>query len=142
MSAKKGIDAAAALLRKHREIILYLVFGVLTTLVSAVFYFLSSWGLGLSAWLSTVVSWIFAVIFAFFTNKLYVFQSKDISKTRTIKEATWFFIMRLVSLALNVAIMFVFVDWLDLHEPTLFVIAQIIVVVFNYVASKIWIFRK
>lgn len=123
------------------EIVMYLIFGGLTTLVSAITYFFASWGLGLSAWLSTVVSWVFAVTFAFFTNKLYVFKSRGTSKKRTAKEATMFLIMRLVSLGINVAIMFIFVDLMHLHEPTFFVIAQVVVIIFNYVASKLWIFR-
>ena len=125
---------------KFREIFMYLLFGGLTTAVSALFYFLASWGLGLSAWLSTIVSWVFAVSFAFVTNKLFVFQRKG--KEGTGKEAILFFAMRGLSLAANVAIMFVFVDILDLFEPLIFVIAQGIVLVFNYVASKWLIFKK
>jgi len=132
MSSKKRAE--------FREIFMYLLFGGLTTAVSALFYFLASWGLGFSAWLSTVISWVFAVCFAFVTNKIFVFQSKE--KAGTGKEAVLFFTMRGLSLVINIAIMFIFVDLLNLFEPLIFVIAQGVVLVFNYVASKLLIFRK
>jgi len=125
---------------EFREIFMYLLFGGLTTAVNTLCYFLASWGLGFSAWLSTVVAWVFAVCFAFVTNKLFVFQSKE--KVGAGREAVLFFTTRGLSLAINVVIMFVFVDVLHLFEPLIFVIAQGIVLVFNYVASKWFVFRK
>lgn len=124
---------------RYREILMYLVFGGLTTLVSAIFYFAASWGVGLSAWLSSIISWVFAVIFAFFTNRIFVFRS---SAGRPLYEACLFFAARISSLGIGVGIMFVFVDMLNLHEPLIFVIAQGIVIIFNYVVSKYIIFGK
>ena len=142
MWLRKWFDAGFAIFNKHREIILYLIFGGLATLISAVTYFLASWGLNLSAWLSSVVSWTTAVIFAYITNRAIVFQSKTSSKQGVAKEAVMFLAARLSSLALNVAIMYVFVDVMNLNETLFFVIAQIVVIVFNYIASKLLVFRK
>ncbi|MCL2752683.1 MAG: GtrA family protein [Defluviitaleaceae bacterium] len=125
---------------KHREIILYIFFGGLTTLVSAVFYFLASWVFDAPAWLSSIISWIFAVCFAFVTNKLFVFESKE--KKGTTKEAALFFAARLASLFINTAIMFVFVDLMEFNEPIIFVAGQLVVLIFNYIASKFLIFKK
>jgi len=142
MWLKKNVDTVKALLKKYREIVMYLIFGGLAAAVSALSYFVASWGFGLSAWLSSIVSWIFAVTFAFITNKIFVFQSKNKTKEDALKEALLFFAMRLSSLALNVIIMLVFVDWMNLHEPLIFLVAQFVVLVFNYVASKFWVFRE
>ena len=128
------------ILSKHREIILYIFFGGLTTLVSAVFYFLASWGLGASAWLSSIISWVFAVSFAFVTNKLFVFQSKQ--KEGAARQAVLFFVARLASLFINTAIMLIFVDLLAFNEPIVFVAGQVVVLIFNYIASKFLIFKK
>ncbi|MCL2619905.1 MAG: GtrA family protein [Defluviitaleaceae bacterium] len=128
------------LFQKHREVITYLFFGGLTSLITMIIYFLSSWGLGLSAWLSTAISWVIAVAFAFVTNKIFVFQNK--TKKETGRQALLFFIARLISFGINLAIMFVFVDMLEFNELVFFAIAHIIVLVFNYIASKLVIFKK
>ena len=86
MWLKKNINAAKALWFRHEELLLYLFFGGLTTLVSAVSYFIASWGFGASAWLSSVISWFFAVTFAFFTNKIFVFKSKTTEKKAAQRE--------------------------------------------------------
>jgi len=127
---------------KYREIILYLFFGGLTTVVNTVCYFVASWGLGLSAWLSSVVAWFFAVIFAFVTNKIFVFESRGKGKKETKKEAVLFFTARLASLGLIAGIMLVFVDLMGLNELLFFIIGQVVVLVFNYLASKLFIFKK
>lgn len=127
------------LFQKHREVILYLFFGGLTSLITVIVYFLASWGFGMSAWASTVVSWAFAVVFAFVTNKIFVFQNK--AKKETGRQALLFFIARLASFGINLAIMLIFVDLLALDELVFFAIAHIFVLVFNYVASKWFIFK-
>jgi len=128
------------LLLKHKQLILYVFFGGLTTGVNAAVYFFVSWGFDASAWLSSVISWLFAVCFAFVVNKLFVFESK--SKSGVGKEIVLFFTARIVSLLLNVGIMWVFVDILEMNEILFFVIGQAVVLVFNYIASKFVIFRK
>jgi len=127
--------------KKNREIILYLFFGGLTTAVNAIVYFAASWAFGLPAWLSSIIAWIFAVTFAFITNKIFVFRSKAKTKEAVIKEASSFMLARLISLGLNTAIMLIFVDLMQLNEPLFFVIGQVVVLVFNYLASKLVIFK-
>ena len=129
-------------LRRHREILLYLVFGGATTAVNFIFYIAASFGLGLSAWLSSIIAWIFAVIFAFFTNKIYVFESKTKGKAGLFREFALFISARIASGAINTALMYIFVDLLTLNELIMFIICQIFVIIFNYVASKWLIFNK
>jgi len=126
----------------RREVILYLFFGGLTTLVGAVVYFFASWGLGLSAWLSSIISWVFAASFAFVTNKIIVFKSKTATKKETTKQASLFFVARLATLGINTAIMLVFVDIMRLNEAVIFVIGQLVVLTLNYLASKLVIFKN
>jgi len=123
-----------------KQIFLYILFGVLTTAVSAAVYFAASWGANFSAWLASVVSWFFAVAFAFVTNKFFVFASKT-TGSKALRETLLFFLLRTVSLVINVGIMLVFVDIMDLHEPAFFALAQITVLVFNYAASKFLVFK-
>jgi len=123
------------------ELFLYLFFGGLTTVVSTLTYFGASWGLGLSAWLSSIISWVFAVAFAFVTNKIFVFKSKA-KKKEAAKEASLFFVARLATMAINTGIMFIFVDIMGLNELLFFIIGQVVIVVLNYVLSKLIIFKK
>ncbi|MCL2168393.1 MAG: GtrA family protein [Defluviitaleaceae bacterium] len=127
-------------LTKNREIIMYLFFGVLTTIVNGTFHFLASWGLGLASWLSAVIAWVFAVTFAFFVNKFFVFQSKE-KEGKAVTQAALFFGARLASLGINAAIMLIFVDLMQFNEPMIFVIGQAVVFVLNYIASKFVIFK-
>ncbi|MCL2855338.1 MAG: GtrA family protein [Defluviitaleaceae bacterium] len=122
---------------RYREIILYLFFGGLTSIITIAIYFAASWGLGLDAWLSTVISWVVAVAFAFAANKFIVFRSK----AGAAKEAALFLAARIFSAGVNTGIMFVFVDALEFNELVIFAVAHVIVLVINYLASKLFIFK-
>jgi len=126
----------------NNEVFLYLFFGGLTTVVSTVTHFGFSWVLGLPAWLSSVIAWVFAVVFAFFTNKIFVFKSKTNTKKQAAREATLFLAARLITMAINTGIMLVFVDIMELNEPVFFVIGQAVIVILNYIFSKLIIFKK
>lgn len=144
--------------RKHKEKILYLVFGGFTTVIYyIVFYvcnlnyvsfrdFHTHFGFGLSAWLSNIIAWVFAVVFAFITNKIIVFESKTKEKKAVTREVTGFAVARLISLGISTAITFVFIDWLGFNTflQTFAVLAfvNVIVIVFNYFASKYFIFTQ
>ena len=72
--------------KKNKEIINYLIFGVLTTVVSFVVYFIFAKVFKIDEVISNVISWFFSVLFAFITNKLYVFESKETGKKTLLKE--------------------------------------------------------
>ncbi|MBQ8910876.1 MAG: GtrA family protein [Oscillospiraceae bacterium] len=129
------------LLKKHREIIMYLIFGVLTTAVNwAVFYPLHN-VYDFSAALSKTVAWVIAVLFAFFTNKPFVFQSLDWSPKTALPEFLKFARGRIGSGLFEVLVMRVTVDLLCWNGNIMNIIVSVFVVIMNYIISK-FIFKR
>ncbi len=128
--------------KKYKEIINYLIFGGLTTLVSIGTYALFTIVFNIDYLVSNVLSWIIAVLFAFITNKLFVFASKSRSKKQVSKEIVSFFFFRIVSLGIEMIIMYVFVDLLSINDLITKVIAQVIVILSNYIFSKVFVFKN
>lgn len=127
------------LYKKYKEIINYLIFGGLTTLISIVTYALFAKVFHIDYLISNVLSWIIAVLFAYITNKIFVFESKS---KKNIKEITSFFFFRVVSLIMEMVILYIFVDMLHIDDLVTKIIAQVIVIVSNYVFSKVFVFKK
>lgn len=136
------ISQLAQFIQKYWSILAYLFFGVCTTLINLLIYWLSTDIFQLANIPSTIIAWIFAVIFAFITNKLYVFDSKSIEKTTVARELSSFLIARLLTGLLDLLIMYLAVDLL--FQPKLFwkIISNILVIILNYIASKLFIFRS
>lgn len=130
------------LYRKYEEIIMYLIVGVCTTIVSLGFYYIFAEGLQMYYQAANVLSWIAAVIFAYFTNKKFVFRSPYNGLSQTMKEAAGFVSSRLVSLAAEVICMFIGVQLLGIDDGIMKLADQVIVTVLNYVLSKFLVFRK
>lgn len=133
-----------SLLKKiiNKETITYIIFGVLTTLVNYVVCFLFYKFTDVNILVYNVVAWIAAVIFAFITNKLFVFESKSFAANVLIKELITFTIARVLSLGMEELFLFITVTLLGMNEMISKLIAQILVVIVNYVASKLFIFKK
>ena len=127
------------LYKKYKEIINYLIFGGLTTLISIVTYAIFTKVFHIDYLISNILSWIIAVLFAYVTNKIFVFESKS---KKNIKEITSFFFFRVVSLIMEMIILYVFVDMLHIDDLVTKIIAQVIVIVSNYVFSKEFVFKK
>lgn len=127
------------LYKKYKEIINYLIFGGLTTLISIITYALFAKVFNIDYLISNVLSWVLAVLFAYITNKIFVFESKS---KKNIKEITSFFFFRVVSLIMEMIILYVFVDMLHIDDLVTKIIAQVIVIVSNYVFSKVFVFKK
>lgn len=130
------------LFKKYYDIIVYLVFGVLTTVVNYIIYLPCYNLLGLSAAVSNMIAWVFAVAFAYLTNKPFVFRSHDWSMKTVGPELTKFVACRIGSGVLETLIIFVTVDLLHFDGNIMKLLTQIMVVVLNYVASKLLVFRK
>lgn len=127
---------------KYKSLIMYAVFGALTTVVNMAAYFISFNLLKIPNVPSTVIAWVLAVLFAFITNKLWVFDSPSFDKKTLMHEIPSFFGARLATGLLDVAIMYLTVD-LAHWNPTLWkLISNILVIIINYVASKLLIFKK
>lgn len=131
---------------KYEEIISYLIFGVLTTIVSIATYLffaniLFSVKTDLTIQISNVLSWICAVTFAYITNRKYVFKSK-IKGKKQIKEVSNFFLARLFSLFVDMFMMYILFSVVHMDDTIAKVIVQVVVVILNYVLSKIIVFKK
>lgn len=129
---------------KHREIINYLIVGGLTTVVSlgtyyaCVFTFLDPRNpVQLQA--ANVISWIAAVLFAYFTNRRFVFESHD---PNMLREGAAFFASRIGTLLMDMGTMFILVTVLGMSDKIAKLIVQVIVTVGNYVFSKYLVFKK
>ena len=131
-----------ALFDKYYDIISYLFFGVLTTVVNYLIYLPCLNLLHLSAAVSNAIAWVVAVAFAYLTNKPFVFKSNDWSKETVLPELGKFVSCRIGSGLLETAIIFVTVDCLTWDGNLMKIITSIMVVVLNYVASKLLIFTK
>ena len=127
---------------KHWDIFSYLIFGVLTTVVNYIVYLPLLNILQLSAALSNVIAWAAAVAFAYVTNKPFVFKSHDWSLRTVIPELSKFVSCRVASGAMETAIIFVAVDMLGRNGNIWKLVTSVLVVILNYVFSKLIIFRK
>ncbi|MEG0368798.1 MAG: GtrA family protein [Hungatella sp.] len=125
----------------NREAITYIIFGILTTLVDWVVYAVL-WRIGTDYRISTALSWCAAVLFAFITNKLFVFQSFDIHLRYLWKEFVSFVTCRAATGVFTFVAMIVMVDALHLHEFIGKLIVSAISLVLNYILSKLFIFKK
>ena len=122
-----------------REIFWYVFFGALTTLINIVAYWMLYYVISASNTMSTIIAWVLSVIFAYITNKLWVFEKGDKS---TLKEAAEFFIARLSTGILDLFVMYVFVELLLFEGGIIKILSNVIVVVLNYLLSKLFVFRK
>ena len=143
------------LFKKYKEPILYILFGALTTLVNILVYYVVADIASVYYLIANVVAWVASVLFAFVTNKLFVFESKSWSASVMFPEMGGFFLARVATGVVDMALMWLLVDVLLWREVVLDigilicsgemfakVLVNVIVIVLNYVASKLWIFRK
>ena len=131
------------LFRKYvnRETVTYIIFGVLTTLVNYIIYY----GLRLlrvDYKIAEVAAWIGGVLFAFFTNKRYVFESRDYSPKVLLTEFWKFTAGRLITFLIEYGFMLLTVDVLHWNDLIMKLIISVVVVILNYVFSKLFIFKK
>ena len=129
---------------KYKEIILYIIFGFLTTVVSLTVYYVSTKtflnpDVPLQLQIANIISWVVGVLFAFFTNRKYVFDSNNTNK---IKEFFSFVVSRISTLLADMAIMWLGVSLLGFNDLLIKIISQIVVIVGNYILSKFIIFKK
>lgn len=133
-----GLKIYDGLDNKIKEILKYLIVGGLTTVVSIVSYYIVR--LFIENYLiCTVISWIFAVAFAYITNRVFVFNSK---RENVFKECTEFVFSRILSLVAEVAVMYLLVDFLNISDKISKIIVQVIIVILNYVFSKLFVFKE
>ena len=130
------------LIVKYYDILAYLVFGVLTTVVNYLGYLPCYNLLGLPAVVSNVIAWMVAVAFAYVTNKPFVFRSHDWSAKTVVPELTKFVGTRVASGGMESVIIWIAVDLLGGNGNLWKLLTSILVVILNYVGSKLLVFRK
>lgn len=130
------------LYEQYKDVIPYLFFGVCTTAVNIVSYAFFAHVLNAGTTASTILAWFFAVLFAYLTNRKWVFKSEAKTSKEIIREVSEFFGFRFATGVLDWLIMVVFVDGFHLNDVIIKAIANIIVIVLNYIASKLVIFAK
>lgn len=125
-------------MKLDRELVLYVVFGAFTFLVNIVTYFLFESVMGINYLVSNVLAWFFSVLFAYITNRRWVFESKS---PNILKEMSLFFGGRIFSGVVDTVLMYLFIDVLVLGNTFSKIVVQIIVIVLNYVFSKLIVFK-
>lgn len=130
------------LIRKYRSVLVYLVFGILTTAVNYLIYLPCFNWFGLYASVSNAIAWVGAVIFAYLTNKPFVFESKDWSAAVVIPEFFKFVGTRVVSGGAEILILLVAVDWMGWNGNLWKLATSVLVVIVNYIGSKLIVFQK
>ena len=136
------IEKAKNLFHKYYDILAYLVFGVLTTVVNYLVYLPCYNLLGMKAVVSNVIAWAVAVAFAYLTNKPFVFRSHDWSAHTVIPELTKFVGCRVASGAMESVIIFLTVDLFGWNGNIWKLLTSVLVVILNYIGSKLLVFRN
>lgn len=125
-------------MRLDRELFLYVVFGTFTFFVNVITYFLFENVMGINYLISNVLAWFFSVLFAYITNRIWVFESKS---PDILKEMALFFGGRIFSGAVDTALMYLFIDVLVTGDLFAKIVVQVIVIVLNYIFSKLIVFK-
>lgn len=123
-------------------VFMYLVMGGMTTLINIVVFWLCNSLLGINYSAGTVIAWIFSVLFAYVSNKLYVFESKTLSVNILIREIVSFIGFRLLSLFIDLLVMYVSISLFNIDALIAKIVANVVVLVVNYVFSKWFIFNR
>lgn len=128
--------------RKVTETVLYLFFGACTTAINIAAYFCLYNIFSIGNVVSVAVAWLLSVVFAFVTNKLYVFKSVSTDKGVIYREAIMFLSSRLFSGAIDMIIMYITVDVMCMNSTVCKIATNVFVLVANYIMSKFYIFRQ
>ena len=136
------LEKIKALIKRYEDIISYLFFGVLTTVVNYLVYLPCYHWLHFSGSVSNVIAWVVAVAFAFLTNKPFVFKSHDWSAKVLLPELGKFVSCRVGSGLLETAIIFLTVDLMNWDGTWMKLATNVMVVILNYFGSKLLVFRK
>ena len=126
---------------KLREVISYLFFGVLTTVINIFCFYLFD-KFGVNIYISNFFAWFISVLFAFITNKLFVFESRNKTKKVLMMETISFFIFRVLSLGIDMLGMYLLISILVCNKIISKILMNVIVIITNYLFSKIFIFKK
>ncbi len=134
-------DKIYALMVKHREIIKYGIFGVLTTLVNYVCYIALTRAFSMHELWGTGIAFAISIVFAYFTNRKWVFESTAKGKAQ-IAEFSKFCLARVSGLFLDLGIMWLFVTHMGMNDLIIKILSNLFIIVLNFVISKVFVFKK
>ena len=130
------------LFAKYKQTILYLIFGVLSTIVNILTYAFCTRNLNIEFLISNWIAWIVAVLFAYITNKFFVFESKETNIKFLIKELSSFVSCRLLSGIIEMILMYIMIRLMSLNDFIVKIITNVVVVILNFIFSKLIIFKN
>lgn len=130
--------------KKHKELINYLIFGGLTTVVSLASYYILVLTIldvnkPIELQITNIIAWILSVSFAYITNRKFVFEATN---ENIFKETIEFYSARLTSLGIDMGLMFLLVSTLHFNDKIIKIIIQVIIIIMNYILSKLIVFKK
>ena len=128
--------------RKYKEAIDYLFWGGVAFVLSMDLFYLFANVMGIYEQIANILSWVICVIFTYFTNRIFVFQSKVKGLKNILNEFKDFVTARVMTLVMENAILFVMIDLLAINNMLSKLVGQFVVIVSNYFLSKLWIFKK
>lgn len=140
--ALPGIRIFEPFYKKHKEVLLYLFFGGIAFFLNIGLFALFNGAMKINALVANVICWIICVLFQFFTNRIWVFDGKTDSKSEFLLQMGSFFGGRVFTLVVEEVILAVFITWLGWNSMAVKLAAQVVVIVLNYVISKLIVFRK
>ena len=136
------IELIRKIWKKHEEAMNYLFWGGVAFVLSMILFYIFANMLDLYEQIANILSWIICVIFTYFTNRTFVFQSKVKGLKNIFKEFKDFVTARLLTLVMENAILFLMIDLLTINNMISKLVGQFVVIVSNYFLSKLWIFKK
>ena len=136
------IEIIGKLYKKYEELVMYIIVGVCTMIVSLASYYILANPLGIYYQTANIISWVLAVAFAYVTHKKFVFKSRYSGLSGTAKEMASFVSSRIASLLAEVISMYFFVQICQIDDNIVKLMNQVLVTVLNYIFSKFWVFRK
>lgn len=129
-------------MKQYREMIMYIIMGIFTTAVNISSFYILVEILDADYKTATVIAWILSVLFAYITNKIYVFQQKTSDMRSLLRELAAFFSVRLLSLGIDLGMMILLVSQFHTNETLAKILDNVVIVVVNYIASKWLVFKK
>ncbi|ARW08769.1 Cell wall teichoic acid glycosylation protein [Bacillus atrophaeus] len=129
-------------MKQYREMIMYIIMGIFTTAVNISSFYILVEILDTDYKTATVIAWILSVLFAYITNKIYVFQQKTSDMRSLMRELTAFFSVRLLSLGIDLGMMILLVSQFHTNETLAKILDNVVIVAVNYIASKWLVFKK
>lgn len=128
--------------KKRKDIVLYIFFGALTTLVSLASFGICYYTFHINEFASNTISWILAVAFAFFTNRIWVFNAKTDNTKQFLYQLISFYAGRLFSFGVEMLMIYIFITRLAFNAMLIKILANVIILILNYIISKLIVFRK